>query len=364
MVLDIDADQVVFSARCKKMAGRVFQREPNGPWYYAWSNRGREYRRSSHSGSRAIAERKLREVMKRIGAGYEASEDRLTFAAMIERLKHDYLIKGHRAGLSGRLAHLEPFFKGLRAPEITTEAVERYVAQRLGEKAAPATINRELAVVRRAANLSELSRKPRIAMLPENNARRDFLSGADFQKVLANLPEEFRDPVAFMYGTSWRQGQVAALEWRDVDLAARTVTARAETTKTGRPHTIPLTGEALAIIERARARRRLDCPLVFHREGHPLRLRGGTSPLRKAWAKACKDAGFAGHVLHCLRRSGVRNMIQAGVDPLTAMAQSGHSTMSMLSRYAIVTVDDLRRAMERTDAFVASVPESKVSTIR
>ena len=347
------------------MAGRVFQRDPNGPWYFAWSHRGREYRRSSHSDSRAIAERKLREVMKRIGAGYEASEDRLTFAAMIERLKHDHLVKGHRANdLPVRLAHLEPFFKDLRAPEITTEAVERYVAQRLREKAAPATINRELAVVRRAANLCELSRRPKIAMLREDNARRDFLSGADFQAVLANLPEDFRDPVAFMYGTSWRQGQVAALEWRDVDLAAKTVTARAETTKTGRPHTIPLTGEALAIVERARAARRLDCPYVFHRGGEPLRLRGGTSPLRRAWAKACKDAGFAGHVLHCLRRSGVRNMIQAGVDPLTAMAQSGHRTMSMLSRYAIVTVDDLRRAMERTDAFVASAPESKVSKMR
>jgi integrase len=347
------------------MVGRVFQRDPNGPWYFAWSHRGREYRRSSHSDSRAIAERKLREVMKRIGAGYDASEDRLTFAAMIERLKHDHLVKGLRANdLPVRLAHLEPFFKDLRAPEITTEAVERYVAQRLREKAAPATINRELAVVRRAANLCELSRRPKIAMLREDNARRDFLAAADFQAVLANLPEEFRDPIAFMYGTSWRQGQVAALEWRDVDLAARTVTARAETTKTGRPHTIPLTGETLAIVERARATRRLDCPLVFHRDGKPLRLRGGTSPLRRAWAKACKDAGFAGHVLHCLRRSGVRNMIQAGVDPLTAMAQSGHRTMSMLSRYAIVAVDDLRRAMERTDAFVGSAPESKVRAIR
>ena len=197
-------------------------------------------------------------MLKRIGAGYDASEDRLTFAAMIERLKHDHVVKGLRANdLSVRLAHLEPFFKDMRAPEITTEIVEKYVAQRLREKAAPATINRELAVVRRAANLCELSRKPKIAMLRENNARRDFLSEADFQAVLAKLPEEFRDPIAFMYGTSWRQGQVAALEWRDIDFASKTVSARAETTKSGHPHTIGLSDKWWAIIERARTRRRL-----------------------------------------------------------------------------------------------------------
>ena len=348
------------------MAGRVFQRTPNGPFYYAWSHRGREHKRSSHSDSRAIAERKLREVLKRIGAGYDASEDRLTFAAMIERLKHDHVVKGLRANdLSVRLAHLEPFFKDMRAPEITTERVEKYVAQRLREKAAPATINRELAVVRRAANLCELSRKPKIAMLRENNARRDFLSEADFQAVLAKLPEEFRDPIAFMYGTSWRQGQVAALEWRDIDFASKTVSARAETTKSGHPHTIGLSDKWWAIIERARTRRRLDCPYVFHRDGEALRLRGGTSPVRRAWAQACADAGFAGHVLHCLRRSGIRNMIQGGVDPITAMSISGHRTMSMLTRYAVVTVDDTRNAMERTDAFVGSAPEeSKVRAIR
>ena len=51
--------------------------------------------------------------------------------------------------------------------------------------------------------------------------------------------------------------------------------------------------------------------------------------------------------MHDLRRSGVRHLIRGGVPPHTVMAFSGHRTPSMLKRYDIIDVDDLRRAAER-----------------
>jgi integrase len=72
---------------------------------------------------------------------------------------------------------------------------------------------------------------------------------------------------------------------------------------------------------------------------------------RKRWATACKAIGLEGRIVHDLRRSGVKHLIDAGIDPHTAMAFSGHRTASMLRRYHIIDVDDLRRAAERAQAY-------------
>ena len=51
--------------------------------------------------------------------------------------------------------------------------------------------------------------------------------------------------------------------------------------------------------------------------------------------------------MHDLRRSGVRHPIRAGVAPHTVMAFSGHRTPSMLKRYDIIALDDLRATAEK-----------------
>lgn len=326
--------------------GRVYLR--GGTYHYSWSLNGRRYRRSSHSDSRTVALRMLTEAVR---AGYAATADgnRLTFEQIVERVKLDRQIKGRRSDDSKvRLKHLRPFFAGRRASEVTTALVERYVVSRMGEDAAPASINRELALLRRALRLAEVSKMPRIQMLPEDNVRRDFLDWDEFQKVRSHLPQDCRDLVTFFYLSSWRQGQVCALEWRDVDMRAREVMSRGETTKSGEPHRIPLVGELWEIVARAHRGRRLDCVFVFQRRGRRFDLDSGGSYLRTAWATACREAKLPGRFLHGLRRSGIRNMLRAGVDPLVAMKVSGHKTAAMLQRYNIISPEDQRVALERT----------------
>src|SRR4029077_2591076 len=71
----------------------------------------------------------------------------------------------------------------------------------------------------------------------------------------------------------------------------------------------------------------------------------------KRWKRACADLGVDGRIAYDVRRSGVRHLIQSGVDPHTVMAFSGHRTASMLRRYHIIDVDDLRGAAERASAY-------------
>ncbi len=57
----------------------------------------------------------------------------------------------------------------------------------------------------------------------------------------------------------------------------------------------------------------------------------------KLWRKALAAAKLPpDRIFHDLRRSAVRNLIRAGVDPSVAMKISGHQTRSMLDRYHIV----------------------------
>ena len=124
------------------------------------------------------------------------------------------------------------------------------------------------------------------------------------------------------------------------------VRLRPEHSKNNRPRVLPVdTGPLAAIIERRLATRRLDCPYVFHQHGRRI------GDFRKVWQTACTTIGLSGRIVHDLRRSGVRHLIDAGNDPHTVMAFSGHRTDSMLKRYHVINVDDLRRAAERGSVY-------------
>jgi integrase len=59
------------------------------------------------------------------------------------------------------------------------------------------------------------------------------------------------------------------------------------------------------------------------------RLRGQRiHEFNKQWRSACRKAGYAGTLLHDLRRSGVRAMVRAGMPESVAMRISGHTTVA------------------------------------
>ena len=129
-------------------------------------------------------------------------------------------------------------------------------------------------------------------------------------------------------------------------------TKEAKDAKTGHGRVLSLVGDLRLIIERRLKARRLDCPLVFHRYGKPV------GEYRKRWKKACKAAGVAGRIPYDLRRTAVRNMIRAGVDQAVAMKISGHRTDAVFRRYNIVSDEDIRDAMVKTEAYVDKLPQN------
>lgn len=139
------------------------------------------------------------------------------------------------ADLPYRIGHLREFFGLDRAIDITTDRARAYQRKRLEEGAAPATINRELAALRRmlslAYNAGKLSRIPKLEMLAENNVRESFLDHATFLTLLSNLPDAVSDLVEFECLSGWRQGSAKKLEWADIDMPTHTARLRSANSK-------------------------------------------------------------------------------------------------------------------------------------
>jgi integrase len=291
----------------------------------------------------------------------------------VERL---YLLR--RLLAPPRLRHLREHFTLLRAVDITTDRVRAYIVDRQAAGAANATINRELAALKRMLTLAvqagRLSTRPYIPMLEENNARQGFIDHAAFLALREALPGWLKDPVGFLYFAGWRVSEMRGLEWRDVDLPGRVIRLRPELSKNKTGRVLPLADELLELIERAAERRRLDCMRVFHVNGHPI------GAFRKSWARACITAGlgamvtvetpagpkrkYHGLIPHDFRRSAVRNMVRAGIPERVCMALSGHKTRAIFDRYNIVSEADLTAAADQLHAHLQQQQPARVVPLR
>ncbi|HEY2486084.1 MAG TPA: site-specific integrase [Candidatus Binataceae bacterium] len=254
-----------------------------------------------------------------------------TFADLSRILIEHYKTSNLRSlrSTTFRLKRLDTFFANYRARDITADRVTAYVAERLEEKAANATINRELAALKRAFKLAHEAKRvasvPVIRLLPEDNARQGFIEHADFIALRDALPERLRDCVTFLYLSGWRVGEMKALEWRDLDRDGRAVRLPPAKSKNRKGRVLPLSGELRNVIDRARKQRRLDCPFIFHRHGRAIK------DFRTAWNTACHAVGLGKLLVHDLRRTVVRNLVRAGISDKVAMDLTGHKTRSVLT---------------------------------
>jgi integrase len=343
-------------------------------WWLRYRVDGQEHRESSHSTSQREAEKLLAKRQAELSAGSLTAPNakRLTFTDLAQMIRDDYKVRGRRSTvtLEGSLANLEQFFGACRALAITSDRITTYERERLDAGAARATINKELAALRRAFNLAVKARrlpasgKPSISTPDPHNARSGFFEEADFRAVLAELPDALRPALQFAYWTGWRvQDEVMCLTWAQVDFSAGIVRLEPNTTKSDQGRTFPFAAlpELAALLQGQRehtsvVERRLGqlVPHVFHRNGKPVRSYYG------AWRAACKRAAIVkrdgletvirprllGRTPHDFRRTAARNLIRAGVAQHVVMKLCGWKTDAMFRRYAIVDERDLRDAVE------------------
>ncbi len=95
--------------------------------------------------------------------------------------------------------------------------------------------------------------------------------------------------------------------------------------------TLALTAELTAVLKKQ-----------FLQTGQPV---FDATNLRREWASATVAAKCPELLIHDLRRSGARNLVNAGVPETVAMKIGGWKTPSVFIRYAIVATKDIQNAM-------------------
>ena len=74
-------------------------------------------------------------------------------------------------------------------------------------------------------------------------------------------------------------------------------------------------------------------------------------------------AGVKGGLIpYDLRRSGLRNLVRAGVSETVAMGISGHRTRSTFDRYNITSAEDTRQTLEAVVAWVRTKDSDNIRT--
>jgi integrase len=307
---------------------------------------------SSRKEAKAIRAKRL--VQLREGQ-YEPDAARTRVADLVDDLKRDYSINGRNVKeIAQRWRHLAPIFGNDLAAAVTMSRLTSYVEARLAAKAKPATVQRELACLRRALRLGfqagKVFRVPPFPSITVNNAREVYFEREEYERLLTELPDDFIRPlVTLAYWIGFRRGELLKLEWRQVDLDKGTIRLGIGTTKNKDGRVVYLPAEALAALkdwrERTTTLEREKSKIisrVFHREGEPVDF----FPY-KSWRSACKRAKIPGRRPHDFRRTMARNYRRSGEAEGVIMKIGGWKTRSVFERYNIVAEDDLRRAAER-----------------
>jgi integrase len=349
-------------------AGHAIEIRFGAIWWVRYYRHGIRHEESSKSSDQSVAERllKIREAEAVMGGPVDARYGRIRFHEAAADLLTDYQVNGKRSfqQVKRRIERiLTPWFGRVRLNEITTSDITTYTADRHKKGAANATINRELALLKRMFTLAKRAKKlgdvPHIPMLAEDNIRRGFFEREQFLAVRRHLPVALQAVATFAYYTGWRtKSEILPLEWRQVDRVAGIVRLEPGTTKNreGRTFTYAQVSDELrAVIDglwdahQALEREGVICPYVFQRRGRPIKS------YRKAWVTACTAAGCPGRIPHDFRRTAVRNLVRGGVSETIAMRMTGHKTRSVFDRYDIVSEEDLADGARKLGAYVSAL---------
>lgn len=234
-----------------------------------------------------------------------------------------------------------------RLDHIGDELIERYVSHRVEAGLAPASVNRELATLRRLLYLAKrwklISSVPKIDML-DGERSRDFVLARDTERnYLEFAPEPLKDMALLILDTGLRIGEALNLLWSDVHLepvgSARFCCLQVRSGKTrNAKRAIPLTSRVSSMLN---DRLRIG-PRVFN---------CCASTVQHQHQRLRESLGFGDEfVIHSLRHTMLTRLGESGADAFAIKRIAGHSTITVSERYVHPTPEHVERMFERFEA--------------
>jgi integrase len=224
---------------------------------------------------------------------------------------------------------------------------------RYGRPLSPASVNRELATLRRLLRLAQdwqvINRVPKIKLLRGERNREFVVSHALEPKYLEACPQPLADVAILILETGVRPGEAVNLRWPDVYLNPAVhakfgyISIRKGKSKNAKRN-LSLTPRAAEMLQRRKAAARNEWVFPGGVEDAPIlgtyldRLH---DEVRTA-LELPKD-----FVIHSLRHTMLTRLGESGAEAFTIMKIAGHSSVTVSQRYVHPTPEGMERAFER-----------------
>jgi integrase len=368
-----------FEVRDTRVKGFLLRVQPSGAMaYYAEYGRGK---RIMLGRSDVLAPDKARARARDILAGAQFGEDPMeerrlakahTLRSFIDEVYEPWAQTSIRTAASTVSRLKASFAEQLdkKLGDLTPWIIEKWRAGRIRDGRKPATVNRDLDDLKSSLNKAvawelldgnpiagvkrskiDAARSPRFLSAEEEARLCQALNERDERlrrerdsanvwrsergyELLRDLRQgAFADhlhPLALLsLNTGLRRGELFALTWRSVDLAAGRITVHGATAKSGTTRHVPLNAEALAVLRGWHDQAPVGSGLVFPgAHGHPL------TNVRRSWEGVLRAARITWFRWHDLRHTFASKLVMAGVDLNTVRELLGHSDYKMTQRYA------------------------------
>jgi len=235
--------------------------------------------------------------------------------------------------------HLVPALGSKRLDAITNEQVQRLKLELTHR--APKTVNNVLTVLstllRKAVEWGELERLPcAIKLLPNPKKTMGFHDFDQYERLLTIARRRGTEAYLMVLlggDAGLRLGEILALEWRDVDLAARRLTVQRSdwlghvtVPKGGRSRQLPMTQRLTAALKAGR----------HLRSDRVLCLADGSAMTRDRVIKAVRGAQRVAGIdqgVHILRHTFCSHLAMKGAPARAIQELAGHADLSTTQRY-------------------------------
>jgi integrase len=323
-------------------------------WYYDFIHKGQRYTGSFGHVSRSVAKEELARKKAEVVEG-RLNPAKTRKSPKFNVFAEEYLAWAHanlKPATCRRLSFLIPrllaLFAHKKLSDLTSWHLEQYKKARKDEGCMASTINVELAtlkaMLRKAQAWGKLADHPGQAVKPFKAIQQEarFFAEDEERRLLAASTPALRRLIQIGLLTGFRRQELANLRPEHIDFDRRTVSVAAAFSKNGESRTIPMGARLHALLHEALALRGDALTLLVTDAGISWTLAAMTS----AFQRLCKQLGFGSMGPHVLRHTFASRLVMAGIDLRTVQELLGHKSIMMTMRYAHLSPDHKRLAME------------------
>ncbi len=205
--------------------------------------------------------------------------------------------------------------------------------------------------------------KGKSLVMKENNQRTRYLSQEEIQKLLDVSPEHLKSIIKCALNTGMRRSEIFGLTWGQV----RNGFIYLQKTKTNEPRQIPINDTLAELFDRLKRENPGSKHVFTYKRKKPDKAIKTVSlvvnndkslnNVKNSFATALKNSGIDHCTLHDLRHTFASHLLMSGASIKDVQELLGHKTMQMTLRYAHLSQEHKKKAVNLLNGLTAPQKE-------